>query len=115
MSAIATMSPSHNVGGPGWCSTRDIRKSRETATEHRTASIFVTFAISFSAGAQLRNSAYVTDSHAGRLRARPTLFSPEQLIVLKKWKLVGDPGPGRRPSEGGPIGGHVRLVGISDR
>jgi len=42
-----------------------------------------------------------------------TIITAGQFIVLKKWKLVDDPGPGRNAGEGVPIPRHVRLVGIS--
>src|SRR5262249_26266910 len=43
MSAIVTMSPSQRAGGPGWCSTRDMDKSREIAIENRVISTLVIF------------------------------------------------------------------------
>src|ERR1700733_4629593 len=52
MSAIATVSPSHRAGGPGWCSTRDMEKSREIAIENRAESTLVIFPIALSLAAQ---------------------------------------------------------------
>ena len=67
MSANATMSPSHRAGGPGWCSTRDMRKSREIATENRVESTFVIFLIALSPAAPPGvNQTSAGDCHALR-------------------------------------------------
>jgi hypothetical protein len=125
MSAIATISPSQRAGGPGWCSTGDIDKSREIAIENRALSTLVIFPNALSPAAQ-------HDAHNGDriavhclhavwpVAARDasdvsdaTIITAGQFIVLKKWKLVDDPSPGRSAGEGVPIPRHVRLVGIS--
>src|SRR5690349_23900203 len=116
MSAIATMSPSQRAGGPAWCSTRDMDKSREIAIENRVESTLVIFLmhsprqhntmliVETVRPVATRDASDVSDA---------TIITAGQFIVLKKWKLVDDPSPGRNAGEGVPIPRHVRLVGIS--
>ncbi len=71
MSANATKSPSQRAGGPGWCSIRDMRKSREIATENRVGSTFVIFPMVLTSrlgAARPDSSEAVVEHGAGWLR-----------------------------------------------